>query len=171
MPPFGALQRVRYMLPCYFAADENFSGGLYHRRYPINLAWVSLILLLLSLTGCSQAAQAVAAPQFSRQSGDYLINLSITPYPPPILEEVDFNLTITGPQNQPLTNLRPILDLTMPDMLMPPNQLTATPLTAVPGIYRGHTVLTMTGRWQADVYLDSALIGNPIATFEFEAVN
>jgi hypothetical protein len=29
----------------------------------------------------------------------------------------------------------------------------------------------MTGRWQADVYLDPALNGNPIATFEFEAVN
>ncbi len=141
------------------------------RRYTISLVGAGLMVLLF-LTGCNQAqAQAVTGPNFSQQTGNQRLNLTLTPYPPPVLEEIELQLTLTSTQGQPLTGLTPTFDLTMPDMPMPPNRPLATALAAAPGTYQSRTILTMPGRWQVDIYLNPALSGDPIATFEFEAVN
>lgn len=79
------------------------------------------------------------------------VTLTMAPWPPKTLTETSFTVTVQQNQ-QPVTGLKPVLDLTMPAMTMPENRPAA--VEQDPGTYLAKTMLTMGGRWQIDVQLD-----------------
>jgi hypothetical protein len=93
------------------------------------------------------------------------VTLTMAPWPPETL--VETSLTVTVQQDdQAVTGLQPVLDLTMPGMTMPENRPVAA--EGDPGVYLARTILTMGGRWQIDVQLDLPT-GETTASFLLDA--
>jgi hypothetical protein len=86
-----------------------------------------------------------------QESGGLLVSLALNPYPPSGTQSSDFDVTLTDTSGQPVSDATVSLDLTMPGMWMPPNQLTADPVSA--GKYHATGRFTMRGLWRIEVLL------------------
>ena len=86
-----------------------------------------------------------------QKSGDLLVSLSINPYPPSGGEASDFVVTLTDASGKPVSDATISLDLTMPEMWMPPNQLNMVAGDA--GKYQASGYFTMRGLWRIEVVI------------------
>jgi hypothetical protein len=84
-------------------------------------------------------------------SGDLLVSLSITPYPPSGGDATNFVVNLTDASGQPVSDATISLDLTMPEMWMPPNQLNMVAGDA--GKYQASGYFTMRGLWRIEVVI------------------
>jgi hypothetical protein len=102
-------------------------------------------------------AQAGGAPlpeNTARQEyGGLTVSLSLTPYPPSLSNANNFEVRLTDSQGQAVSDASIQLDLTMPGMMMPPNQISLEPAGA--GLYRASGSFTMRGPWRIEVIITS----------------
>ena len=84
-------------------------------------------------------------------SGGLLVSLSINPYPPSSGSTTDFIVNLSDSSGQPVSDATISLDLTMPEMWMPPNQLNL--VAGQPGNYQGSGYFTMRGLWLLEVII------------------
>jgi hypothetical protein len=87
-------------------------------------------------------------------SGDLLVSLSINPYPPSGGGASDFVVNLTDASGQPVSDATISLDLTMPEMRMPPNQLNLA--ADKTGKYQASGYFTMRGLWRIEVIITRA---------------
>ena len=85
-------------------------------------------------------------------SGDLLVTLTINPYPPIGGGPVDFVVNLTGANGKPVDDANIILDLKMPEMFMPPNQMAMSSGDA--GNYQSTGYFTMRGLWRIEVIIN-----------------
>jgi len=99
------------------------------------------------------AADATPGPDntASQAIGDLKVSLALSPYPPVGFQTNTFEVTLVDAHNQAVTDAAVSLDLTMPDMWMPPNAVAAQ--HAGNGVYRGSGRFTMRGLWRIEVTL------------------
>ncbi len=109
------------------------------------------ILLAASLlaAGCARAAAETPGPV---HAGTVTAILETVPAPPIAKRDVLFRLRLSGPQGKPLSDASVTLSLTMPGMKHGANEVSLRPVA--PGVYEGHGVLVMPGRWQAAARVD-----------------
>ncbi|MCX6080294.1 MAG: FixH family protein [Chloroflexi bacterium] len=86
-----------------------------------------------------------------QQAGGLLVSLSISPYPPSAGQSSQFGVKVTDTAGQPVSDAAISLDLTMPSMWMPPNQLTMEPISN--GDYQAAGRFTMRGMWRIEVII------------------
>jgi hypothetical protein len=84
-----------------------------------------------------------------QESGSLLVSLALNPYPPTVTKASDFEVTLADATGRPMAGATISVNLTMPGMMMPPNQVTLEPAEA--GIYRGTGRFTMRGPWRMEV--------------------
>ena len=89
-----------------------------------------------------------------QKSGDLLVSLGLNPYPPSVTKSNDFEVTLTDANGQAISNAAISLDLTMPGMMMPPNQFSLEP--AGSGNYHASGRFTMRGPWRIEVIISMA---------------
>jgi len=83
--------------------------------------------------------------------GNLKVSLALSPYPPVGFQSSNFEVTLTDENDQAVTDATVNLDLTMPDMWMPPNALAAQHTGQ--GVYRGSGRFTMRGLWRIEIIL------------------
>jgi hypothetical protein len=86
-----------------------------------------------------------------QEAGNLLVSLSINPYPPSGGGSTDFVVNLTDANGQPVSDATISLDLTMPEMWMPPNQLNMVAGDA--GKYQASGYFTMRGLWRIEVVI------------------
>jgi hypothetical protein len=87
----------------------------------------------------------------AQKSGDMIVSLALNPYPPRVGQVGKFDVTLTDLKGQPINDASINLDLTMPSMWMPPNQLTAKFVSD--GKYPAGGQFTMRGGWRIEVII------------------
>ncbi len=86
----------------------------------------------------------------AQKSGDLIVLLKLNPYPPSVGQS-NFDITLTDAGGQAIDDAAISLDLTMPSMWMPPNQLTMEFVSA--GKYHAAGQFTMRGGWRIEVLI------------------
>jgi len=86
-----------------------------------------------------------------QESAGLLVSLGLNPYPPRVTRSEDFAVTLTDANGQALSDATIRLDLTMPGMMMPPNQFDLAPDGA--GKYHAGSRVTMRGPWRIEVII------------------
>ena len=86
----------------------------------------------------------------AQRSGDMIVSLGLNPYPPSVGQS-NFDVTLTDAGGQAIDDAAISLDLTMPSMWMPPNQLTMEFISA--GKYHAAGQFTMRGGWRIEVIM------------------
>jgi hypothetical protein len=86
-----------------------------------------------------------------QESGGLVVSLAMNPYPPSGSKSTDFNVTLADLSGQPVPDTTISLDLTMPGMWMPPNQLNMVAGDA--GNYQASGYFTMRGLWRIEVII------------------
>jgi hypothetical protein len=86
-----------------------------------------------------------------QESGGMLVSLALNPYPPSGTQASDFEVTLTDTSGNPLPGADISLDLTMPSMWMPPNQISLQPIQD--GKYHASGHFTMRGMWRIEVII------------------
>ena len=89
-----------------------------------------------------------------QKSGDLLVTLSLNPYPPSGGDASTFVVGLTDANAKPISDATIGLDLTMPEMWMPPNQLNLAAAEA--GKYQASGYFTMRGLWRIEVIITRA---------------
>ena len=91
----------------------------------------------------------------ARQSvNGMMVSLSIAPFPIVGGQQSDFEISLTDVSGQPVTDASVNLDLSMPSMPMPANQISAQPFGD--GRYVGAGYFTMRGGWRIEVIIARA---------------
>jgi hypothetical protein len=112
-------------------------------------------LVAVSATGAPLPAPAAAGqlPEntAAQTAGDLLVFLNIDPYPPTGGGPSTFTVKLTDASGQPVSDATLSLDLTMPEMWMPPNQVNLAAGEA--GSYQASGYFTMRGLWRIEVIL------------------
>lgn len=85
-----------------------------------------------------------------QESSGLLVSLAINPYPPSGAQS-NFDINLTDLNGQPVSDATISLDLTMPAMPMPPNQLNMVAGEA--GKYHAAGYFTMRGLWRIEVII------------------
>jgi hypothetical protein len=98
---------------------------------------------LISVTGALLKGTA------SQKSGDMIVSLTLNPYPPSAGQLSKFDVTLTDVSGRAIDDASISLDLTMPTMWMPPNQLTMGFISD--GKYHAEGQFTMRGGWRIEV--------------------
>jgi hypothetical protein len=80
------------------------------------------------------------------------VSLAMEPYPPTSYKETNFKVTLIDQNGQQVDDATVILDLTMPEMWMPPNSLSLPP--AGGGLYQGTGRFTMRGWWRIEAIIE-----------------
>ncbi len=88
----------------------------------------------------------------AQESGGLYISLGMTPYPPSSGGDTNFVVTLKDASGQPVTDATISLDLTMPSMWMPPNQLDLVAGSAA-GTYQASGYFTMRGMWRIEALI------------------
>jgi len=100
----------------------------------------------------SQAAAGKLAENTALQeTGGLLVSLTMDPYPPSSGSDSKFLVGLSDSSGQPVSDASISLDLTMPEMWMPPNQVNLTAGEA--GKYQGNGFFTMRGLWRIEVII------------------
>ncbi len=86
-----------------------------------------------------------------QEAGGLLIALGISPYPPSGTQATSFEVSLSDANGQAVSDATISLDLTMPAMPMPPNQLEMTAGQA--GKYQASGYFTMRGLWRIEVII------------------
>ena len=101
------------------------------------------------------AAQAAAgdlpANTAMQASGDLFVSLSLSPYPPSGGDASTFVVTLEDATGKPVSDATISLDLTMPEMWMPANQVSLAASEA--GKYQASGYFTMRGLWRIEVMI------------------
>ncbi len=84
-------------------------------------------------------------------SGELIISLTLNQYPASVGRPTDFDVTLTDLNGQAIDDASINLDLTMPSMWMPPNQLTSEFVSD--GKYHATGQFTMRGGWRIEVII------------------
>jgi hypothetical protein len=90
----------------------------------------------------------------AQESGGLLVTLALNPYPPTVTKPHDFAITLTDQQGQAISDATIRLDLTMPGMMMPPNQFDLEPAGA--GLYHARGLFSMRGPWRIEAIITLA---------------
>jgi hypothetical protein len=99
-----------------------------------------------------QAAKGTLPANTAMQEADgLLVSLTLNPYPPSMSKPSDFEITLTDANGQTISDATLRLDLTMPGMYMPPNQLDLQPVGE--GKYQATGHFTMRGPWRMEVII------------------
>ena len=88
------------------------------------------------------------------QAAGNLQCLGLKPYPPSMTKSSDFEVILTDGNGQTISEATISLDLTMPGMYMPPNQLTLQ--SDGEGKYHATGRFTMRGPWRIEVIMTIA---------------
>jgi|WetSurMetagenome_2_1015567.scaffolds.fasta_scaffold39963_1 hypothetical protein len=88
-----------------------------------------------------------------QQAEGMQIWLSINPYPPAVSKANEFEITLLSEDGAPVPDGTVKLDLTMPGMYMPPNQLEFTPERN--GKYQASGHFTMRGLWRMEAIISA----------------
>lgn len=83
--------------------------------------------------------------------GSLNVSLALSPYPPVGFQESNFGITLKDEQGQAISDASVVLDLTMPAMPMPSNQVEAK--YSDNGLYQGTGRFTMRGLWRIEVII------------------
>jgi hypothetical protein len=112
-------------------------------------------LVAVSPSGAPIPAPAAAgnlpANTAMQASGDLLVSLSISPYPPSGGGPTTFGVSLSDSSGKPISDATVSLDLTMPDMPMPANQVTLAGDNS--GKYQASGYFTMRGLWRIEVII------------------
>lgn len=79
------------------------------------------------------------------------VSLAMAPYPPTSYGTTDFEVKLLDAEGKPVEDAKVSLDLTMPEMWMPPNSLE---LLAEGDVYKGQGRYTMRGWWRIEVIIE-----------------
>jgi hypothetical protein len=85
----------------------------------------------------------------AQKSGDMIVTLTLNPYPSTMRQPTDFIVKLTDANGQAINDASITLDLTMPEMWMPPNQPALEFVSD--GEYRTTGQFTMRGWWRIEV--------------------
>lgn len=85
----------------------------------------------------------------AQKSGDMIVSLALNPYPASAGNLSTFDVKLTDLSGKAIDDASISLDLTMPSMWMPPNQLTAE--LVADGKYTATGQFTMRGWWRIEV--------------------
>jgi hypothetical protein len=111
------------------------------------------------LVAVSPAGTPLPAPVMSvlsentamQQAGDLVVTLALSPYPPTQYQSSEFDVTLADASGKAISDATINLDLTMPEMWMPPNNLTMQSVSD--GKYHASGRFTMRGLWQIEVII------------------
>ena len=81
--------------------------------------------------------------------GNLSVSLALSPYPPKGFQPANFDVTLKDENGQAVSDATVTLDLTMPAMPMPSNQVEAKYTDN--GVYQGTGRFTMRGLWRIEV--------------------
>jgi hypothetical protein len=87
----------------------------------------------------------------AQKSGDLIVSLALNPFPPRVGQPSKFDVTLTDVNGKAIDDASIGLDLTMPSMWMPPNQLTTGFVSD--GKYHAEGQFTMRGEWRIEVII------------------
>ena len=87
----------------------------------------------------------------AQKSGDMTVSIALNPYPPSAGQPIEFDVTLTDLNGKAIDDASISLDLTMPSMWMPPNQLTMEFVSD--GKYHAAGQFTMRGGWRIEVII------------------
>jgi hypothetical protein len=87
----------------------------------------------------------------AQRSGDMIVSLALSPYPPSVGQSSAFDITVTDFNGKAIDDASISLDLTMPSMWMPPNQLAMQFVSD--GKYHAEGQFTMRGGWRIEVVI------------------
>jgi hypothetical protein len=87
----------------------------------------------------------------AQQAGDLLVTFAISPYPPTAYQQSTFEVTLADASGKPVDDATISLDLTMPEMPMPPNDMIMQSLSN--GKYQSTGRFTMRGWWRIEVII------------------
>ena len=88
-----------------------------------------------------------------QESGGLLVSLGLDPYPPSVTKSSDFEVILTDTAGKPVSDATISLDLTMPGMYMPPNQLNMQ--SSGEGKYHATGRFTMRGPWRIEAIIST----------------
>jgi hypothetical protein len=83
--------------------------------------------------------------------GNLTVSLALSPYPPVGFKDAKFDVTLKDDKDQAISDASVTLDLTMPAMRMPDNQVEAKYTDN--GLYQGKGMFTMRGLWRIEVII------------------
>lgn len=83
--------------------------------------------------------------------GNLTVSIALSPYPPVGFQESNFAITLIDEQGKAISDASVVLDLTMPAMPMPSNQVEAKYTDN--GLYQGTGRFTMRGLWRIEVII------------------
>ena len=134
-----------------------FAMGM--RRASMMNGGAGIELVAVSATGeqISPSADVLAVTgdlpknKAAQKSGDMIVSLELNPYPPTVSEPGKFDVTLTDLKGQAINDASISLDLTMPQMRMPPNQPVME--SASDGKYQVTAYYTMRGWWRIEVII------------------
>jgi hypothetical protein len=87
----------------------------------------------------------------AQKSGDMIVTLTLNPYPSTMRQPTDFTVKLTDASGQAINDASVTLNLTMPEMWMPPNQPALE--FASDGQYGTTGQFTMRGWWRIEVVI------------------
>ncbi len=87
----------------------------------------------------------------TQKVGNLNITLALSPYPPAGFQQANYDVTLKDENGQAVTDASVMLDLTMPAMPMPSNQVEAKYSDS--GLYQGTGRFTMRGLWRIVVVI------------------
>jgi len=147
----GVLIIVAFMLVRRFSAGPGFGPGRMmgggQGQAPGGLAAVSADGKALPTDPESQLPEGTAAQKVSSLN----VSLALSPYPPVGFQTTNFDVTLTDANGQAVTDATISLDLTMPGMWMPPNNLEAQHTGN--GVYHATGRFTMRDLWRIEVII------------------
>ena len=97
------------------------------------------------------AAGPVSENPAIQESGGLLVSLGLDPYPPGVTKPSNFEVILTDTAGKAVSDATISLDLTMPGMYMPPNQLNMQ--SSGEGKYHATGRFTMRGPWRIEVII------------------
>jgi hypothetical protein len=126
----------------------------------ITLRLIPLVIALLLLSGCTGETNQ----EFSQTQNEITAEFHMSPASPVAMEPVTFSLNLSDPSGQAIEGAQVSYDLTMPGMMMPPNQPTAAAEGG--GLYTSNAIFTMSGAWKVEAIVTYEG-GTTIFPFEF----
>ena len=84
-------------------------------------------------------------------AGDMIVSLALNPYPPTTSQLTTFDVTLTDSKGEAINDATVSLNLTMPEMWMPPNQPALSFVSD--GKYSGTAPFTMRGWWRIEAVI------------------
>ena len=108
-----------------------------------------LLLYALGVFALAGCARTTPAPPIAAPAGSFSLRLTVSPNPPRPLDLTTFTIDAKDGEGEPLRNAAVTVDLAMPSMEMPKNEIACAEVK--PGEYSGRGRFPMSGDWRANV--------------------